>query len=253
MWADPWTNGVPGGTHVAQGLWALATGATWGSGGGLGSPNAIPEGHTDFVLAAIGEELGWIGFAAVAALYAFLCWRCLRIAARAPGDFTSFLTIGVVLVLWVQALVIAGGLVGLIPLSGVVTPFLSYGRSSMLANGIAMGIVLSVARRQTGERPHMRASVRLVGAVLGLAGAAILSRAAWVQVLRADDFAAASSLAEQADGGHRFEYNPRLLAAARSIERGTIYDRNGLPLATSRSGEVTAVNATYGNAAGVAL
>jgi cell division protein FtsI/penicillin-binding protein 2 len=253
MWADPWTNGVPGGTHVAQGLWALATGATWGSGGGLGSPNAIPEGHTDFVLAAIGEELGWIGFAAVAALYAFLCWRCLRIAARAPGDFTSFLTIGVVLVLWVQALVIAGGLVGLIPLSGVVTPFLSYGRSSMLANGIAMGIVLSVARRQTHERPHMRTSVRFVGAVLGLAGAAILSRAAWVQMVHADDFAAASSLAEQADGGHRFEYNPRLLAAARSLERGTIYDRNGLPLATSRPGEIAAVNASYGNAGGVAV
>jgi cell division protein FtsW (lipid II flippase)/cell division protein FtsI/penicillin-binding protein 2 len=253
MWADPWTNGVPGGTHVAQGLWALSTGAAWGSGGGLGSPNAIPEGHTDFVLAAIGEELGWIGFAAVAALYAFLCWRCLRIAVRAPGDFTSFLAIGVVLVLCVQALVIAGGLVGLIPLSGVVTPFLSYGRSSMLANGIAMGIVLSVARRQAGERAHMRTPVRVAGVVLGLAGAAIVSRAAWVQVVHADDFAAASSLAEQADGGHRFEYNPRLLAAARSIERGTIYDRHGLPLATSRPGEVTAVNATYGNAAGVAL
>lgn len=253
MWADPWTNSVPGGTHVAQGLWALSTGATWGSGGGLGNPGAIPEGHTDFVLAAIGEELGWIGLAAVALLYAFVSWRCLRIAVRAPGDFTSFLTIGVVLALCVQALVIAGGLVGLIPLSGVVTPFLSYGRSSMLANGIALGIVLSVARRQAHERAHMRLPVRFVGAVLGVAGAAILSRAAWVQVVHADDFAAASSLAEQADGGHRFEYNPRLLAAARSIERGTIYDRNGLPLATSRSGEIAAVNATYGNAAGVAL
>ena len=253
MWSDPWNNGVPGGTHVAQGLWALSTGATWGSGGGLGSPNTIPEGHTDFVLAAIGEELGWIGFAVVAGLYALVCWRCLRIARRAPGDFSAFLAVGIVLVLCVQAIVIAGGLVGLVPLSGVVTPFLSYGRSSMLANCIAIGVVLSIARRQSRERVQMRMPVRFIAATLGLAGAAILSRAAWVQVVHADGYAAASSLAEQADGGYRFEYNPRLLAAARSLERGSIYDRNGLPLATSRPGEISAIGATYANASGVAV
>ena len=253
MWSEPWTNGVPGGTHVAHGLWALSTGGIWGSGSGLGSPNTIPEGHTDFVLAAIGEELGWIGLAAVVALYAFVCWRCLRIAARAPGDFTTFLAVGIVLILGVQALVIAGGLVGLIPLSGVVTPFLSYGRSSMLANCAAIGIVLSVARRQSIERAHMRRPLRVAGTVLGVAAAAILSRAAWIQVVHADDIAAASTLAEQADGGLRFEYNPRLLAAARSLERGSIYDRNGLPLATSRADEIAALNASYENAAGVAL
>lgn len=251
MWADPWNNGVAGGTHVAHGLWALATGGVWGSGTGLGSPSTIPEGHTDFVLAAIGEELGWIGFAVVVALYGLLCWRCLRVAARAPGDFSSFLTIGIVLILGVQALVIAGGLIGIVPLSGVVTPFLSYGRSSMLANCLAVGVVLAVARRRSGERAHMRRPLRVVGAVLGLAGAAVLSRAAWIQVVHADDIAAASSLAEQADGGHRFEYNPRLLAAARSIERGSIYDRNGLPLATSRGDEIAALGATYENAGGV--
>jgi len=253
MWADPWNNGVPGGTHVAQGLWALSTGGTWGSGPGLGSPAAIPEGHTDFVLAVIGEELGWIGLASVIAVYAFLCWRGLRIAARAPGDFTSFLTIGIVLVLSVQALVIAAGLFGLIPLSGVVTPFLSYGRSSMLANCVAAGIVLSVARRRSGERAHMRRPVRAVGAALAVAGAAILSRAAWIQVVHADDIASAPSLAEQADGGYRFEYNPRLLAATRSLVRGSIYDRNGLPLATSRPDEIAAVNASYEQVEGVAL
>jgi cell division protein FtsI/penicillin-binding protein 2 len=253
MWADPWNNGVPGGTHVAHGLWALSTGGTWGSGIGLGSPSSIPEGHTDFVLAAVGEELGWIGFAVVVGLYAFLCWRCLRIAARAPGDFTSFLTVGIVLVLSVQALVIAGGLFGLIPLSGVVTPFLSYGRSSMLANCLALGVVLSVARRRSTERVHMRRPIRVVGGVLTLAAAAILSRAAWVQVVHSDDIAAASSLAEQADGGYRFEYNPRLLSAARSLVRGSIYDRNGLLLATSRPDEIAALSAAYENAAGVAL
>src|SRR5436190_12412384 len=253
IWSDPWNNGVPGGNHVAHGLWALATGGAWGAGGGLGFPNAIPDGHTDFVLAAVGEELGWPGFALVIAVYGSLCWRCLRAARRAPGDFTTFLVIGIVLILVVQALVIAGGIFGLMPLSGVVTPFLSFGRSSMLVNAVAMGIVLSVARRQSIERAHMRRPLRVLAGVLGLAGAAILSRAAWVQVLHADDIAAAPSLTEQADGGYRFEYNPRLLSAARTLVRGSIYDRNGLPLATSRPEEIAALGATYENAAGVPL
>ncbi|HMF92844.1 MAG TPA: FtsW/RodA/SpoVE family cell cycle protein [Vicinamibacterales bacterium] len=252
IWADPWNNGVIGGNHVAHGLWALATGAVSGSGPGLGSPNAIPEGHTDFVVAAFGEEVGWIGLVAVVLTYGFVCWRCLRIAVRAPGDFTTFLVVGVVLVLNVQALVIAGGLLGLIPLSGVVTPFLSYGRSSMVANFIAIGVVLSVARRQSRVRAHMRRPIGILAGALALAGALVLSRAAWVQLLHPDDVAAASSLTEQADGGLRFEYNPRLLAAARTLTRGSIYDRNGLPLATSRPDEISSVATTYEHAGAVA-
>ncbi|HTM24612.1 MAG TPA: FtsW/RodA/SpoVE family cell cycle protein [Vicinamibacterales bacterium] len=252
IWADPWNNGVPGGNQVAHGLWALSTGGAWGSGAGLGSPNAIPEGHTDFVLAAIGEELGFVGLAAVIVLYAFLCWRCLRIALRAPGDFSTFLAVGVVLVLNVQALVIGAGLLGLVPLSGVVTPFLSYGRSSMLANGFAIGLVLSIGRRQSAVREHMRRPIRVIAAVLSVAAAIVLSRIAWVQVVHADDMASAPSLTEQADGGYRFEYNPRLLSAARTLVRGTIYDRNRLPLATSRPEEIAAASAAYEAAGGVA-
>ena len=97
IWIDPWANGVAGGDQIAQGLWALATGATWGAGPGLGSPQLIPAGHTDFVLAAIGEELGLVGLLVILALYGLLCWRCLRIALRAPGDFTALLSIGVAL------------------------------------------------------------------------------------------------------------------------------------------------------------
>ncbi len=246
IWSDPWNNGVPGGNQIAHGLWALATGGPWGSGPGLGSPTAIPEGHTDFVLAALGEELGFVAIAVVVALYAFLCWRCLRIALRAPGDFSSFLAVGVVLVIAVQALVISGGMLAVVPLSGVVTPFLSYGRSSMLANFLAIGLVLSIGRRQSPVvREHMRQPIRTLGAVLSVAAAIVLIRVTWVQVVHADDLAASSSLTEQADGGYRFEYNPRLLSAARTLVRGTIYDRNKLPLATSRLDEITAIAKTY--------
>jgi cell division protein FtsI/penicillin-binding protein 2 len=151
----------------------------------------------------------------------------------------------VALALIVQAFVIASGLLGLFPLAGVVTPFLSYGRSSMLANCAAVGVVLAVARRRGPVRAHLRQPLRVLSAVLVVCTVALTSRAAWVQVVRADEFATSSSLSEQADGGYRFEYNPRLIAAARELQRGSIYDRNGLVLATSRPGEMQSVAAAY--------
>ncbi len=252
IWTDPWNNGVVGGNHIAHGLWALATGATWGSGPGLGSSQAIPAGHTDFVLAAVGEELGYAGLLVVVALYTLVCWRCLRIAARAPGDYSAFLATGLALALIVQTLVIAGGMLSLIPLAGVVTPFLSFGRSSMLANAFGIGVVLAIAKRRAAVRAHLAGPIRALGATLAVAGMVLAARAGWIQVVRADDVASASALAQQADGGYRFEHNPRLLAAARTLERGTIYDRNGLPLATSRPDEIASIEAMY-RAAGVVV
>lgn len=251
IWAAPWNNGVPGGNQIAHGLWALSTGGTWGSGPGLGSPQEVPAGHTDFVLAAVGEELGFAGLAVVVLLYGILGWRCLRIAVRAPGDYSAFLAVGLALGLVVQALVIAGGLLGLAPLAGVVTPFLSYGRSSMLANCVAVGVVMAIAQRRGPMREHLRGPIRAVAGVLVAAALTVVGRAAWIQVLHADDVAAAASLSEQADGGNRFEQNPRLLAAARTLVRGTIYDRHGLPLATSRPDEIASLGTIY-RAAGIA-
>jgi cell division protein FtsW (lipid II flippase)/cell division protein FtsI/penicillin-binding protein 2 len=245
MWIDPWGNGVPGGDQIAHGLWAFATGARWGTGPGLGDPQMIPAGHTDFVLAAIGEELGLVGVLAVVSLYALLCWRSMRIALRAPGDYTALVAIGVVLGLLAQAFVIAGGLFGILPLSGVVTPFLSYGRSSMIANCAAVGMLLSVARRRGPVRTHLVAPVRTLAIVLAIAAGAIVSRAAWVQLVKADTIATAPSLAEQADAGLRFQYNPRLLAVARLLHRGSIYDRRGLVLATSRAAEMQEMDEAY--------
>ena len=248
IWADPWNNGVAGGNQIAHGLWAMATGAAWGSTPGLGSPQFVPEGHTDFVLAVLGEQFGFVGVAVVVGLYALLGWRCLRIALRAPGDYSALLGIGLTLALLVQAGVIAGGLLGLLPLTGVVTPFLSYGRSSMLANCLAVGIILAIARRQGPVRQHLRRPVRALATVLGGVALLITGRAGWVQVVHADTLATMPSLSEQGDGGYRFEYNPRLVAAARTIERGSITDRRGLVLATSRAGEMASIDATYAKA-----
>jgi len=248
IWIDPWTNGVAGGDQIAHGLWALATGGAWGRGAGMGDSQLIPAAHTDFVLAVVGEELGLTGVVVVASLYALIAWRCLRAALRAPGDYSAFLAMGVALGLTVQAFVIASGLVGILPLSGVVTPFLSYGRSSMLANCAAIGIVLGITRRSGAVRTHLVVPVRTLGWVLGIAAAAVVGRAAWIQVVKADAVVTAASLGEQADGAMRFQYNPRLVDAARLIERGTIFDRNHLPLATSRAAEIRDVNTRYAGA-----
>lgn len=242
MWASPWDNPVRGGDQIAHALWALSTGAVSGTGLGLGDPRLVPAGHTDLVLAAIGEELGLLGLLAVFALYAVLAYRALRIALRAPSDYTCFLALGLVLGIFLQLLLIATGLLGLMPLTGVTTPFLSYGRSSMLANLFAVGVLLSISGQATGEPEHRAFArpVQWVGATLAAAALVIVGRTAYIQTVAADRTVAATSLSVQADGIRRFEYNPRLLAAAQQVVRGTITDRNGIPLATSRPADLQA-------------
>src|SRR5262249_48349116 len=114
------------------------------------------------------------------------------------------------------------------------------------------GVVLATARRQSRVRAHMRRPIGALASVLACAAAIVVSRAAWIQVVHADELAARPSLTQQADRGLRVAYNPRLLAAARMLTRGSIYDRNGLPLATSRPDEIAAVAATYEHAGAVA-
>ena len=238
IWADPWDNALKGGDQISHAVWALASGGLDGLGLGTGDPQVIPAGHTDLVVAAIGEEIGFVGLVAVAAAFALLVWRLLRIALRAPGDYTAFLTVGLTLALAVQALVIVGGITGLLPLAGVVTPFLSYGRSSMLSNLAGIGVCAAVSCRQSRIRRSFVTPVRVLGWTLAVAAALLLARMAHVQVVAADRLATRGNLTQQADGGYRYQYNPRLIAAARAIERGTVYDRTGLPLATSRHQEL---------------
>jgi len=145
MWLSPWDNTVRGGDHLAHSLWALSTGGLTGTGLGLGDPGYVPAAHTDLIGSAVGEELGFAGLLTIFILYAGLIYRCMRIALRAPGDYTFFLAIGLTLITALQIILIAGGTVGLIPLSGVVLPFLSYGKTSMLANFVIFGILLSIS------------------------------------------------------------------------------------------------------------
>ena len=163
MWLSPWDNLVHGGDQLAQSLWAFATGGVSGMGIGLGDPQLVPAAHTDLILSALGEEWGFLGVAAVFALYALIVWRSIRVALRARTDYEFFLGAGLASATAVQVLLIAGGALGVLPLSGVVTPFLSYGRSSMLANFLVIAILLSISSRAGGEErtlPFRRAGAR---------------------------------------------------------------------------------------------
>ena len=236
MWASPWNNAVRGGDQLAHSFWALATGGVTGTGLGLGDPALVPAAHTDLIVAALGEELGLVGVLAALGLLAFIAWRSVRIALGAAGDYGFFLALGLGLGIVLPFLLIAGGLLGVLPLTGVATPFLSYGRSSMIANLAAIGILLAIsARRPPGPatlefgRPT-RALVGVLAAVLAI----VAVRAAYLQAWRADETVASPVLTVQRDGARRFSYNPRLLAVAETIPRGAVLDRNGIPLATSR-------------------
>ena len=254
MWLSPWDNGFRGGEHLAHSLWALAGGSLSGMGLGLGDPGRVPEAHTDMILAAVGEELGFLGLLAVFALYALLVARGFRIARRAGGVYGFFLALGLTLVIALPILLIGGGVVGLFPLSGVVSPFLSFGRSSMIANFFIVGMLLAVSARADDGKATQRlhGSAKWVAIALAIPLMAIVARAAWVQVLRDDDVLTRGALTLQADGWRRFQYNPRLADIADTIQRGAIYDRNGIPLATSDPQELEKHRAKY-TALGISL
>lgn len=237
MWLSPWDNSVRGGEQVVHALWAMATGGPFGTGLGLGSPDLMPAAHTDLILAVLGEEWGFAGVLGALLLYILIVWTGLRIAMRAKNDYDFFLALGLTLLTAFNTLLIAGGVLDLFPLSGVVTPFLSYGGTAMIANFLILGILLSVPRgtsdlSEEQTRPF-RVPVERLAQVLGIAVLALIGKAAWVQVVRADATAGAGALTLQADGFRRFQYNPRLMAITRDVPRGTVFDRNGLPLATS--------------------
>lgn len=257
MWLSPWNNAVHGGDQLAHSLWAFATGGISGMGIGRGDPQLVPAAHTDLILSALGEELGFLGVAAVFGLFALIVHRAFRIAGRARTDYEFFLAAGLAAVTALQILLISGGALGVGPLSGVVTPFLSYGRTSMLANFTVIAILMSISARAEGHLPGRTtgnagvlaagkpASLRTLSTVLGIAGAAVLAKAGYIQVLHSPAVMGQGTLVTQADGARRYQYNPRLQEVMRDIPKGTIYDRNGLPLATSNWDELEKHRAEY--------
>src|SRR5262249_7370388 len=196
MWLSPWDNFAHGGDQLAHSLWAFATGELFGRGAGLGEAQLVPAAHTDLVLSALGEEWGFVGVLAIFAIYALIVHRGFLIARRARTDYEFFLALGLTLSFALQLLLISAGALGVGPLSGVVTPFLSFGRSSMLANFAAFAMLLAIsARRGDTERTLPFAGpAQILRSGLAIAGMIVLAKVAYVQVLRAAPVMGAGTL-----------------------------------------------------------
>jgi len=137
------------GWQPAHSIMGLASGGLWGSGLGASKQKwaNLAEAHTDFIFSVIGEELGLLGTLLVLALYAALIYSMLRIAIKTKDDFSRYATAGIACWFIAQVTVNIGSVTSIIPVIGVTLPFISYGGSSLLANLLAVGYVLGVARR----------------------------------------------------------------------------------------------------------
>ncbi len=161
IWLDPWPVADSSGYQVVQAMFAFGSGGVAGTGIALGSPGRIPAATTDFIFAAIGEELGLMGTTAVVAAFLLMAGAGFRIALRANNDFEKLLAAGLTTILGVQTFIIIGGVTRLVPLTGITLPFVSYGGSSLLANYILLALLLRISdsrsRRASEEAGRTRA------------------------------------------------------------------------------------------------
>ena len=151
LFLDPDKDPLGGGYHLIQSRIAIGAGKFWGRGLHQGTQtqlNFIPEQHTDFIFSAIGEEWGFIGAIAVVVAFWFICLRLVIIAQNAKDDFGSLLAIGVFSMIIFQVAINISMTIGLAPVTGIPLPWMSYGRSALLTNFIALGIVESVANHR---------------------------------------------------------------------------------------------------------
>jgi cell division protein FtsW (lipid II flippase) len=148
-WLDPLSsenyNAAGGSYQLAQALFGFANGDVIGTGLGGGFPQLIPLAESDFILAALGEELGLAGIFAILSIFLLLIYRGLRIANSHPDDFSRLLSTGLSFVIGLQVFVVAGGVMGLLPLTGLTTPFLAAGGSSLLANWAIVALLLVIS------------------------------------------------------------------------------------------------------------
>lgn len=148
VWLDPWSDIADKGWQIAQSLFAIASGGYFGRGLGNGSPTYIPEVHTDFIFAAICEEMGVFGGAAVIILFFLLSYRCFKITLKTKNEYNKAVALGLTLMFALQTFIIIGGVIKFIPLTGITVPFVSYGGTSIVVSFASLGIMQAVSARE---------------------------------------------------------------------------------------------------------
>ncbi len=149
-WLNPWED-VPGkGYQIVQSLFAIAEGGFFGTGLGLGRPDYIPAVTTDFIFSAFFEEFGFLGAAALIVVYFLLVYRGIKISLSIENSFLCLSALGITVFFGIQIFTIIGGVIKLIPMTGVTLPFMSYGGSSMVMSFISLGILNGIKMRASG-------------------------------------------------------------------------------------------------------
>jgi cell division protein FtsW len=155
IWLNPWPESDGRAFQIVQSLLAFASGSTFGQGVGQGSPTYIPVVHSDFVFAAVAEEWGLLGIVMVVAGIAVLVTRGLMTAVRLQRrSFLALLAVGLSMMIATQSVLIMGGVLKLVPLTGVTLPFLSYGGSSLLISFVMIGLLLRLSALETTDAVH---------------------------------------------------------------------------------------------------
>jgi len=147
IWLDPWSGDRPKdeGYQIVESAFAFSAGGVTGTGINLGSPTRIPYAETDFIFAAIGEELGLVGATGILLAYLLMIGAGLRIALRTTIPFERLLATGLTVLLGVQSFIIIAGVIRVLPLTGVTLPFVSYGGSSLIANYVLLALLLRIS------------------------------------------------------------------------------------------------------------
>jgi peptidoglycan glycosyltransferase len=156
VWLDPWSQYEGKGYQIAQAMFALGNGGITGTGLGRGLPQRIPEAKNDFIFAAIGEEMGLLGATIILLSFVVLIGAGLRIALRTRRPFEKLLATGLTTIVGVQAFIIIGGVIRVVPLTGITLPFVSYGGSSLVANYALLALLIrlsDMSARRLGEVP----------------------------------------------------------------------------------------------------
>ncbi|MEO8693649.1 MAG: FtsW/RodA/SpoVE family cell cycle protein [Acidimicrobiales bacterium] len=175
-WTDPWQDPKNKGFQIIEGQFAMAEGGLTGTGLGLGKPYRVPKVETDFIFAAIGEELGLAGSTAILIAFLLIVASGLRIAVRARHPFEKLLAAGLTAMIGFQAFIIIGGVTRVVPLTGITLPFVSYGGSSLLSNYVLLALLVRISDESAGaptrSRPRRQRRVResepvVIGEVAG--------------------------------------------------------------------------------------
>jgi cell division protein FtsW (lipid II flippase) len=222
-WLNPWSDPSGRSYQIVQSLLAIANGGLPGRGPGMGNPGIVPVAHSDFIFAALVEEGGLIGGIGLVLCYAMFLVHGLRAALRSNNGFHRLLAAGLSAYLTAQAVLIIGGNLRLLPLTGVTLPFVSYGGSSLTTSFISILLLLHISNLEIVSPGQPAKAVlrymQLAGALLGGLVTITLVTGWWV-IYRS------SALLQRTD-------NPRRVIAERYVRRGDLLDRNNQPLAAT--------------------